>query len=175
MLRIILIIVVSLVVAILAAAALKPSTFRVQRSTSIDAAPETIFALLQDFRRWREWSPYEKLDPAMKRTLSGADSGVGAVYAWEGNNKAGAGRMEITDASPPSSLTIRLDFTRPFTSHNVAEFTLAPSDGSTNVTWAMHGPNRFMGKVMGVFVDMDRLIGKDFETGLANIKAIAER
>jgi uncharacterized protein YndB with AHSA1/START domain len=161
--------------AVLIYAAAKPDTFRIQRAMSIKAPPEKIFALINDFRRWAAWSPWEKMDPAVQRTYSGAPSGQGAVYAWEGNSKVGAGRMEIIDAPPPSRVAIKLDFMRPFEAHNVAEFTLEPKGEATTVTWAMQGPNLFVGKVMSVFVDMDRMVGKDFETGLANLKAAAEQ
>jgi hypothetical protein len=117
----------------------------------------------------------KKMDPAMKRTYSGAASGKGAVYAWEGNNKVGEGRMEITDVSPPSKVTIKLDFVKPIEGHNIAEFTLEPKGESTNVTWAMYGPSAYIAKVIGVFVSMDSMIGKDFETGLANLKTVAEK
>jgi hypothetical protein len=163
------------VAGVLAFAAMKPSTFRVQRATSIKAPPETIFALVNDFRNWRAWSPWEKMDPALKRTYSGPESGKGAVYEWEGNNKVGKGRMEIIDAPAPSKVAIKLDFLKPFEAHNTAEFTLVPKGDATDVTWAMHGPNLFIGKVMSVFVSMDRMVGKDFEAGLANLKAAAEK
>jgi uncharacterized protein YndB with AHSA1/START domain len=166
---------VILVVALLAFAATRPDTFRVQRTKSIKAPPEKIFAFINDFHSWGAWSPYEKLDPAMKRTYSGAANGKAAVYEWEGNSEVGAGRMEITESSPPSRVGIKLDFTRPFQSHNFAEFTLEPGGDSTKVTWAMHGPNLFVGKVMGIFFDMDNMIGKDFETGLVNLETIAEK
>ncbi len=111
----------------------------------------------------------------MKRTLGSATSGKGATYAWDGDKNVGAGRMEITDASPPSKVVIKLDFLRPFEAHNTAEFTLAPKGETTDVTWAIHGPNLFIGKVMGLFINMDNMIGKDFEVGLANLKSLAER
>jgi carbon monoxide dehydrogenase subunit G len=114
------------------------------------------------------------MDPEMKRTYSGVASGKGAVYAWQGNSKVGEGRMEISDTSPPSKVTIKLDFVKPFEAHNIAEFTLEPKGDSTSVTWTMHGPSPYMAKVMGVFVSMDKMIGKDFETGLANLKTVAE-
>jgi len=167
--------VVVLVAALLGFAATKPDTLHVQRATSINAPPEKIFPLIADFHRWGSWSPYEKLDPTMKRTYTGAVNGKGAVYEWEGQGKAGAGRMEITDTSPASKVTIKLDFIKPFEGHNVAEFTLATSGGSTNLTWAMHGPSPYIAKVMSVFLNMDNMIGKDFETGLANLKTIAEQ
>jgi uncharacterized protein YndB with AHSA1/START domain len=163
------------IAAVLAYAATRPDTFRIQRAASIQASPDKIFPLINDFRNWSSWSPWEKMDPALKRTYSGPSSGQGAVYEWEGNKKVGKGRMEIKDAPPPSRVTIKLDFQKPFEAHNTAEFTLTPKGGTTDVTWAMHGPNLFIGKVMSLFFDMDRMVGKDFETGLANLKTIAER
>ncbi|MDQ6886935.1 MAG: SRPBCC family protein [Gemmatimonadota bacterium] len=174
MLTIIAIVLVVLVAAVLVIAAIKPYEFRVQRATSITARPEKIFALINDFHRWPSWSPYEKLDPAMKRTVTGAASGKGAVYEWEGNNKAGKGRMEIVDSSPPSKIAIDLSFVRPFRAHNAVDFTLQPGGDSTSVTWAMNGHSPYVMKLMGTFVNMDRMIGKDFETGLANLKTVAE-
>ena len=162
-----------LVAAVLVSAARKPGTFRVHRTRIIHAGPRKIVPLIEDFHAWRSWSPYEKLDPTMKKALSGAAKGKGAVYAWEGNARAGAGRMEIIDASS-SQVTIKLDFIKPFQGHNVAEFTLEPRSGSTNVTWTMYGPSSFLAKVVTTFFSMDRLVGRDFETGLANLKAIAE-
>ena len=162
------------IAAVLVYAATRPDTFRIKRQASIQAAPDKIFALINDFRNWQSWSPWENMDPALKRSYSGAASGPGAVYEWEGNKKVGKGRMEIVEAVP-SRVAIKLDFLKPFEAHNVAEFTLIPRGGATDVIWAMHGPNLFIGKVMSLFFDMDRMVGKDFETGLANLKALAER
>ena len=175
MLKIIAIIVVVVIAGVLALAATKPNTFRVERSASIKAPPDKIFAVLNDFHRWTEWSPWEKLDPAMKRTQSGPANGTGAIYEWEGNSKVGAGRMEILESTPASKLGIKLDFIRPFEGHNIAEFTLQPQGESTNVTWTMNGPAPFVSKLMQVFVNMDTMIGKDFEGGLANLKALTEK
>lgn len=172
---IIVVVLVVPVAAVLALAAAKPDTFRVQRATDIKAPPEKIFALLDDFHRYQSWSPYEKLDPGMKRAYSGPRNGKGAVYAWDSSGKAGAGRMEIADSSPPSKVRIQLDFTRPFEARNVVEFILLPQGQSTNVTWAMSGSTPFLAKVMHLFFNMDRMVGKDFEAGLANLKALAER
>ncbi|MGH6946523.1 MAG: SRPBCC family protein [Kiloniellales bacterium] len=163
------------VAAVLVFAATKPDTFRVQRATSIAAPPEKIFALINDFDNWGSWSPYEKKDPAMKRALSGAEAGKGSVYEWEGDNNVGKGRMEITESSPPSKVALKLDFVKPFEAHNMVEFTLVPEGEATNVTWDMHGPAPFVSKVMQVFVDMDSMVGKDFEAGLANLKTLAEQ
>jgi carbon monoxide dehydrogenase subunit G len=163
-----------LLAGLLGFAATRPDTFRVQRSASIKAPPQKISALIDDFHNWSAWSPWEKLDPALQRTYSGPARGKGAVYAWEGNRKVGQGRMEILETSP-SRTTIQLDFLKPFEAHNTAEFTLEPGGDSTNVIWAMHGKNAFIAKLMGVFLNMDRLIGKDFESGLANLKVAAEK
>jgi uncharacterized protein YndB with AHSA1/START domain len=153
----------------------KPDRFRVERTAAITAPPEKIFALIDDFREWRSWSPWEDRDPAMKRTYEGTERGKGAVYAWDGNKNVGAGRMEILTATTPSTIVIKLDFIEPFEGHNTAEFTMQPQGGATNVIWAMHGPAPLMHKVMQVFMNMDRMIGKDFETGLANLRTAAER
>lgn len=175
MLATIAIVVVVLLAALLAFAATRPDVLRVQRATSIQATPEAIFPLIADFHNWISWSPWENRDPALKRTYSGAASGKGAVYGWEGNRNVGSGRMEITESSPSSKVTIQLDFIKPFEAHNITEFTLQPAGGATNVTWTMNGPRLFITKVMGVFVNMDKMIGRDFEAGLANLKSVAEK
>ena len=169
------IVVIVAILALLAFAATRPDTFRVERQTTIQAPPDKIFAYLQDFHKWSEWSPWEKLDPTMKRTFSGTASGKGAVYAWDGSGKAGAGRMEILDAPQPAKVVIQLDFIKPFEGHNTAEFTLQAQGHLTQVTWVMHGPAPFISKLMGIFFNMDKLIGNDFETGLANLKGVAEK
>lgn len=175
MLKKILIVLVLAVAGVLLYAATKPDTFQVQRRATIAAPPERVFALIDDFHRWGEWSPWEKLDPAMTRTFAGPASGTGAVYAWKGNKDVGQGRMEITESTPPGQIAIKLDFIEPMESNNVTEFVLAPKDGGTEVTWTMRGPSPYLTKVMDTVVGMDRLIGKDFEAGLANMKAAAER
>jgi uncharacterized protein YndB with AHSA1/START domain len=175
MLTTIVIIIVVLIAGVLLFATTKPDTFSVQRSATIQAPPEKIFAALNDFHRWPQWSPWEKIDPAMKRTLSGAQAGKGAVYAWEGNSKAGAGRMEIIESTPPNKLGIQLDFIKPFEGHNIAEFTLVPEGEATQLNWVMRGPTPFVSKLMQVFMNLDTMIGKDFERGLANLKAISEQ
>lgn len=175
MIKIILIVIAVLIAGVLAFAATKPDTFTVQRSATIKAPPEKILAVVNDFRRWPDWSPWEKLDPAMKRTLGGATSGKGATYAWEGNGKAGAGRMEIIESAPAGKVGIQLDFIKPFEGHNIAEFTLTPQGDSTQVTWVMRGPTPFVSKLMQVFVSLDTMIGKDFDEGLANLKTLTEK
>jgi uncharacterized protein YndB with AHSA1/START domain len=163
------------VAVVLILAATKPDTFSVRRAATVKAPPERIFPLINDFHQWGTWSPYEHKDPAMKRTYSGADSGKGAVYAWDGNKNVGSGRMEILEASMPSKIVIKLDFFTPFEGHNTAEFTMLPQGDVTNLTWLMHGPAPFMSKLMQVFINIDKMIGKDFEAGLANIKTISEK
>jgi uncharacterized protein YndB with AHSA1/START domain len=175
MFKMIALIVVVLIAAVLGLAATKPDTFRVERAATIKAPPEKVYVLVNDFHQWTQWSPWERMDPAMQRTHSGASSGTGAVYAWEGNKKVGKGRMEIVDSAAPSKVTIKLDFLEPFEAHNTAEFVLTTQGDATTVTWAMTGPNLFLGKVMSVFASMDSLVGKDFESGLANLKAVAEK
>lgn len=167
--------IVVVVAGILIYAATRPDTFRVQRTETIKAPPEKVFALINDLRSWNLWSPYEKKDPAMKRTFSGATSGKGAVYEWDGDNSVGKGRMEITEATPSAKILIKLDFIKPFEGHNTAAFTMEPRSDGTVVTWAMHGPASFMMKVMGIFMNMDNMIGNDFAAGLANLKAVAEK
>ena len=173
--QIVIVVLVIIVAAILVLALMKPDSFRVERSATIKAPPEKIYPLLVDFRKWPAWSPWEKKDPAMKRTHGGAASGVGAKYAWEGNKDVGSGSMEIVEATAPSKLVVKLDFIKPFEGHNIAEFTLAPAAGGTRVNWAMYGPSPFMSKVMQVFMNFDRMIGRDFEEGLAHLKSAAEK
>ncbi len=164
----------ALLAAVLIYAATRPDVFRVQRAATIKAPPEKISAVLADLRGWQAWSPWEKMDPALKRSYGGEAKGKGAVYAWEGNKEVGQGRMEITDAGA-SRVAIDLDFVKPFEAHNKVVFTLAPKGDSTEVTWAMQGPLPYMAKVVHVFLDMDSMVGKQFETGLANLKAVTEK
>jgi Polyketide cyclase / dehydrase and lipid transport len=162
-----------LIVAVLAYTTTQPDIINVSRSASIQAPPETIRPLIDDFHHWTAWSPWEKRDPNLQRTFSGAAKGKGAVYEWNGNNDVGQGRMEVLD-SDPSKVTIQLDFIKPVEGHNITEFRFAPSGGATNLTWSMNGPATFLTKVMCVFIDMDDMIGPDFEAGLANLKSVAE-
>lgn len=175
MLKTIAIVLLVLIAALLVYAATRPDSFRVQRHIVIQASPEKIFAFIDDFHRWGEWSPYEKLDPAMQRSFGGAPKGVGATYQWTSEGKAGAGRMEIKEATLSSKLRVQLDFTKPFNASNTAEFTLQSQGAATQLTWAMYGPSPFITKLVGVFMNMDTLIGKDFEAGLANLKTAAEK
>jgi uncharacterized protein YndB with AHSA1/START domain len=160
---------------VLILAAMKPDTFSIRRGATINAPPEKIFSLINDFHQWGSWSPWETKDPAMKRSFSGSAAGKGAVYAWDGNKNVGSGRMEILDASSPSKIVIKLDFFTPFEGHNTAEFTMLPQGDATSVDWVMHGPARFISKLMQVFMSFDKMVGKDFEAGLANLKKLTEK
>lgn len=167
-------IVVVIVVAILAYASTRPGTFRVARSAHIDAPPEDIYPLIADFRAWTAWSPYETRDPDMKRTYGGADEGVGAAYAWDGNKNIGSGNMKIVETDKPSRIVIDLNFTAPMKANNTAIFTLVPQEGGTLVTWSMEGEANLMAKLVQLFMDMDKMVGTDFEAGLAKLKSQAE-
>lgn len=174
MFKIIAIVLVVAVIGVLAYASTKPNTFHIARTIVIKAPPEKIYALIEDFHQWRAWSPYEALDPGMTRTYDGPARGQGAGYGWSGKGKAGAGRMEITKAVAPSRLDIALSFTKPFEAHHQAIFTLEPEGDATRVTWAMEGASPLMFKVMSLIFNMDKMIGTDFEVGLAKLKAVAE-
>lgn len=163
------------IAAILVLAATRPDSFRVERSSSIKAGPEKIFALINDLHQWEAWSPWEKIDPQLKRTYEGAASGKGAAYGWSGNKDVGAGRMEIVDTAAPSRVLLKLDFSAPFEAHNMVEFTLERQGDATRVTQAMYGPSPFVSKLMGLVFSMDKMVGGKFEEGLANLKAIAEK
>lgn len=175
MLKIILIVIVVLIAGILGFAATKPDTFRVERRAAIKAPPEKVYALIADFKQWGAWSPWEKKDPAMKRTFGTTTAGKGAHYAWEGDKNVGQGSMEIIESVPSSRIALKLDFLKPFEAHNTVEFTLAAQGDTTNVTWAMQGPVPYFAKIIHVFINMDSMVGKDFEAGLANLKAAAEK
>lgn len=162
-------------VGFIAYVATRPGELRVTREALIAAPPEILFGHLENLRRWQAWSPWEKKDPAMKRTFEGPESGPGAAYGWEGSKDVGSGRMEVKQATPGSRLVIALHFLKPFEARNTVEFTLEPKGGATRVVWVMYGPANFMSKLMGVFMNMDRMIGKDFEDGLANLKALCEK
>ena len=164
-----------IIAVVLILASTKPDTFRIQRAAVMNVPAEKIFPLIADFHQWLDWSPWEGRDPALKRTYSGTERGKGAVYAWDGNKNVGSGRMEILESATPSTIVIKLDFFKPFEGHNTAEFTMSPQGGATMVNWVMHGPASFMSKVMQVFINLDRMIGKDFEQGLANLKEFAEK
>ena len=174
-LAVIAVVVAVIVAGVLIYATTRPDSFTVKRTASIKAPPDRLFALVNDLHGWAAWSPYEKKDPDMNRTFSGAAQGKGAVYEWDGNKNVGSGRMEITEATQPRKIAIKLDFIKPFEGHNTAEFTMDPQGDNTAVTWAMYGPSTYLFKVMGIFMDMDRMIGNDFAAGLANLKAVAEK
>ena len=152
----------------------RPSEYRVARKIRIAATAETIFPLIDDFHQWSHWSPYDRLDPNLVKTYSGAPRGAGAVYAWAGNAKAGAGSMTITESHPNDRVVIALAFSKPFASASTAELTLVPEAGGTTVTWAMSGHNGFAFKAFGLFVNVDRMIGDDFERGLDTLRRVAE-
>ena len=168
------VVVVVAIAGILIYAATKPDSFRVQRVVLINAPPDKVFPLINDIKAWTAWSPYEKKDPAMKRTSGAVTAGKGATYAWEGNKEVGQGSMEIVE-SGPKKILLKLDFLKPFEAHNMGEFLLEPKGDSTSVTWATYGPSPYMSKVIGTFMNIDDMIGRDFEKGLADLKAAAEK
>ncbi|MEY2862139.1 MAG: hypothetical protein RL392_2597 [Pseudomonadota bacterium] len=175
MFKILLTIVIAVIAAALLYAATRPDSFRVERSTRINASPDKIFALISDFHQWEKWSPWEKIDPTIQRTYTGATQGPGAVYAWAGNKDIGQGRMEITEAAAPSKVLIKLDFITPFEAHNTVEFALLAQGTTTTVTQAMYGPSPFISKLMSLVFSMDKMVGGKYEEGLANLKVLAEQ
>ena len=177
MVEILLYVVIAMVVVVaglLAYAARRPDTFRVQRATGINAPAEHIFPLIANLKSMNTWNPFVEPDPAIKIAYSGPDSGKGAAHTWSGNGKVGEGRIEITDAAPSSRVAMRLDMNKPMKAHNAVEFTLQPNGNSTMVTWAMSGRQPFLAKLMTVFIDCDKMVGSQFEKGLGKLKAIAE-
>lgn len=174
MLQAIVLIAAALIVAVLVYAASRPDSFRVERSVTIAAAADKIFPLINDLHQWEAWSPWEKIDPALTRSYSGAASGKGAAYAWTGNKEVGQGSMEIMESTPPSKVVLSLHFLKPFEARNTVEFVLLPQANGTLVTQAMYGPSPFMSKVMGLVFSMDKMVGTKYEEGLANLKALAE-
>ncbi len=150
------------------------NTYTVARSTVVDADPAAVYAHVVDFHRWPGWSPWEDLDPDLLRTYSGAPQGVGSVYSWSGNRKAGEGRMEITRTDEPTRVVVDLEFLKPFKSTSVTTFTFAPEAAGTRVTWTMAGPRTLGVRLMSVFTSMDKLVGGDFEKGLGRLKTLAE-
>lgn len=164
-----------ILVGVLIVAAMKPDTMHVERSIEINAPPAKVFALLNDFHQWPQWAPQDKDDSAMARTYSGAASGVGAVSEWRGKRATGNGHMEIIESVPDSRVTVQTEFLKPFVAHNVNVFTLQPEDGATRVTWTMQGTNRYLMKVLCVFINVDREAGKHLEAGLRNLKGAAEK
>lgn len=171
----VLLVLVVLVVALVVVIATRPDSYRVERSTTIDAPAATIFAEVEDLRAWGAWSPWEKRDPAMKKTFSAATAGVGASYAWEGNKEVGKGKMTVIALRPTDHVAHRLEFLEPFPSTAETAFDLKPEGPEkTRVTWSMSGKNNFIGKAFALVMDMDKMIGKDFEDGLASLKRTAE-
>jgi uncharacterized protein YndB with AHSA1/START domain len=171
----IIIIAAVLIAAILAFAATKPETFRIQRSITINASAEKIFALINDFHNWSGWAPQDKEDPTMTRIYSGAAKGKDAVSDWDSTGSAGKERMTITKSLPNKMVSISVDFAKPFEAHNVNEFTLEPAGASTKVTWTMNGTNLYVMKIMSVFRNMNSVVGRHFESGLHNLKTVAEQ
>jgi carbon monoxide dehydrogenase subunit G len=174
LIRIIAIVFVLGVAAVLIVAASRPDSIRIQRSIVVSAPPQVVFPLINDFHNWNRWAPQDRRDPTMKRTFSGAISGVGAISDWQGSGETGSGRMTITGSVAPSQVTVVTDFERPFRAHNTNQFVLEPAGSSTTVTWTMEGQNLYLMKLMGLFVNMDRTMGKHFEEGLRNLKSAAE-
>jgi hypothetical protein len=168
------VVVIVAIAGILLYAATKPDSFRVQRVVLINAPSDKVFPLINDIKAWTAWSPYEKKDPAMKRTYGAVTAGKGATYAWEGDKNVGQGSIEIVE-SGLRKILLKLDFVKPFEAHNMGEFLLEPKGDSTSVTWATYGPSPYISKVVGTFMNIDDLIGRDFEKGLADLKAAAEK
>ena len=163
-----------IVIVFVIVAALQPAKFRIERSATISAQPSVIFAQVNDLHRWQEFSPWAKLDPDMKLTYAGPTAGTGAAYSWAGNAKVGEGSMTITESRPDELVRFQLEFLKPFKASNVAEFTFKPEGNQTLVTWSMTGEKNFMFKAVGLFMNMDKMVGGDFEKGLASLKALAE-
>jgi uncharacterized protein YndB with AHSA1/START domain len=178
MLKRVLLVLAAIVVVVAVVVAMQPSEYRVARKVIIAAPPSAVFAQVNDFHKWEAWNPWAKIDPAMKQTYEGAPAGVGAVYTWIGNNEVGEGRMTLTESRPNELIRIRLDFLQPFAATSIAEFSFTPEGpperGPTAVTWSMNGRNNFMAKAIHLLMDMDRMIGDQFEVGLARMKAVAE-
>jgi hypothetical protein len=171
----ILLAIVAIIALLILFIASRPSEFRTTRSAKIAAPPSVVFPHVNDFRSWDAWSPWAKLDPDCKNTYEGPAAGKGAKFHWAGNNQVGEGRMEIIESRPSELVRLRLDFLKPFKATNTAEFTFKPEGGSTNVTWSMFGRNNFMFKAMGLFMNCDKMVGGQFEQGLANMKSVVEK
>ncbi len=174
MLKTILLVVAAAVAVLLIYAAFKPDTFRLARSATIAAPPDKVFALINDLRQFNVWNPFAKMDPNVAITYDSVTSGVGGAYNWQGD-KSGAGRMQIVESVPAQRMSAKLDFTKPFEAHNLVDFTVQAQGAGSTVTWAMHGPMPYLNRLMTVFFDMDKTVGKDFEAGLASLKALAEK
>ena len=170
----VLIAITAIVVVLVVVIAMRPTEFRVERTATISAPAPAVFAQVNDFRQWEAWSPYAKRDPGMKKSFEGAPAGVGAIYTWSGNHEVGEGRTTIIESRPSELIRIKLEFVRPFVGTSTAEFTFRPEGGRTAVTWSLEGRNSFPAKAMSLVMNMDTMIGGDFEKGLAQLKAIAE-
>ena len=170
----IVVVVIVLVAVVAILATLQPNHYHIERSATIDAPAPVVFAQVNDFHKWEAWSPWAKLDPAMKQTYEGAPAGTGATYAWAGNSQVGEGRMTITDSHPNDLIKIKLEFIKPWSATNATNFTFKPQGNQTAVTWTMDGDNNFMGKAFGLFMNLDKMVGGDFEKGLAQMKSVAE-
>jgi hypothetical protein len=166
--------IVAVIVLLVLVVATRPAQFRIERSITMAAPPATAFAQVNDLRAWAAWSPWEKLDPELKRTYAGAPAGAGATYAWAGNKKVGEGRMTIEESARPAKIAIKLEFIKPWTATNMTTFIFTPVAEGTRVTWSMDGHNNFTAKAASLFMNMDKLVGGDFEKGLAAMKAVAE-
>lgn len=162
------------VIALVGVVAVQPSGFRIARTTTISAPPPAVFAHVNDFHKWEAWNPWAKLDPAMKQTYGGAAAGTGAIYTWAGNREVGEGRMTLTESRPSELIRIKLEFLKPFRATNTAEFTFKPDGDRTVVTWTMTGEKNFIAKAVGLVMNMDRMVGGQFETGLARMKSVVE-
>lgn len=164
----------ALILLLVVVVSLRPAAFKITRTATMAAPPTAVFAQVNDFHNWEGWSPWAKIDPAMTQTYDGAAAGVGAGYAWKGNGKAGQGRMTITDSVPAELIRITLEFVKPMKATNLTVFAFAPEGDGTRVTWTMTGTNGFVGKLFWLLLNLDKMVGKDFEKGLASMKAVAE-
>ena len=173
-LKIFLIVIVVVVLAFVVVVALRPADFRVTRSAIIAAPPDAVFAQVNNLHNWTEWSPWAKLDPDVKNTFEGPASGVGATFAWAGNNRVGEGRMAITESKPNESIQMKLEFLKPIQAVNIMEFTLKPDGDRTVVTWSMFGKNNFMSKAVSLFMNYDQLIGEQFQKGMTNLNSVLQ-
>jgi Polyketide cyclase / dehydrase and lipid transport len=166
--------IILLIVAAIVFVATRPANFRVQRSAQVSAPPDVVFSIINDLHRWGKWSQYDKRDPSMKKTFAGPSEGPGAIYTWNGNSEVGEGRLTIMESKPGQLVSMKLEFSKPFKCTNQVNFKLEPCDGGTRVSWIMDGKNNFVSKAMSVFMDMDKMVGKDFEQGLANLHKVAQ-
>jgi hypothetical protein len=174
MVQIILIALAAIAVVFAGLVAMQPSEFRITRRAIISAPAPAVFAQVNDFHKWEAWSPWEQIDPGLKRTYEGAPAGTGAAYSWAGNNQVGEGRMTITESRPSDLIRIKLEFLKPFAATHTAEFTFKPESDQTAVTWSMAGANKFIARGIGLFMNMDKMIGGQFERGLAELKSVVE-